>query len=63
MLLDISTVIVFGALHCPADGVNVYVVEPIAEVFINDGDQVPETPLRDEDGKLNGVAFTQYGPT
>jgi hypothetical protein len=33
--------IVVGRTHCPADGVNVYIVVPIAEVFTARGDQEP----------------------
>jgi hypothetical protein len=45
--LVITTVIVVTTPHCPANGVKVYVNEPIAAVLITDGDQVPFILLLD----------------
>jgi hypothetical protein len=64
ILLVISTVIVVGRAHCPANGVNVYTVDPTAEVFIIEGDHVPEIvgELIELVGNKPGVLFKQYGP-
>jgi hypothetical protein len=64
-LLEISTVIVVGKPHCPANGVNVYTVEPIAEVLITEGDHVPAIgdKLLELGGNTPGEAFKQYGPS
>ena len=43
----ITTVIVVTTPHCPANGVNVYVNDPITAVLITDGDQVPFILLLD----------------
>ena len=48
--------------HCPAVGVNVYVIVPKVVVLIVDGDHVPFIPLLEVVGKVPGVAFWQYGP-
>ena len=49
--------IVVTAPHCPAFGVKVYVVVPIADVFITAGLQVPVIPLFDVVGNAGAVAF------
>jgi hypothetical protein len=43
--------------HCPASGVNVYVVVPVTDVLITDGFQVPVTPLFEVVGNAGAVAF------
>ena len=48
--------------HCPAVGVNVYVIVPNAAVLMVDGDHVPLIPLLEVAGKVPGVALWQYGP-
>lgn len=48
--------------HCPADGVNVYVVVPGVLVVIVDGLQVPGIPFLDVTGRVGGVEFWQRGP-
>jgi hypothetical protein len=53
------TVLVTGTAHCPADGVNVYVV--VAVLFIA-GDHVPVIPFVEVVGKVN-KAPAQNGPT
>ena len=64
MLLDTTTVIVVVVPHCPAVGVNVYTVEPIADVFMTAGTQVPVIggELFDNVGNTPGIALKQYGP-
>ena len=56
------TVIVIVAVfeHCPAVGVNVYVV---VVVLFNAGNQVPVMPLLDVVGKADNVAPEQIGAT
>jgi hypothetical protein len=54
------TVIVVLVPHCPAAGVNVYVV---VAVLLIAGDHVPEIPLVEVVGKAGMVAPEQYGPT
>ena len=54
-----NTSIEYGVAHCPAVGVNVYVVVPSVAVLITIGDQVPFTPLLDVVGSAAGVAFWQ----
>lgn len=51
---------VADAAHCPAVGVNVYVV---VVVLFNAGDQVPVIPFSDVVGNGNKVAPAQIGPT
>jgi len=48
--------------HCPADGVNVYVVVPAVLVFIVEGLHVPVIPLLDVVGRAEAVLFWQSGP-
>jgi hypothetical protein len=45
--------------HCPADGVNVYVVVPTDVVFIAPGLQVPDIPFVDLVGNNGAVLFWQ----
>ena len=54
-----TTSIEYGVAHCPAVGVKVYVNVPSDAVLIDDGDQVPFTPLLDVAGKAEGVALWQ----
>ena len=54
---EIVTSIVAGTAHCPASGVNVYVVVPITDVLIVTGFQVPVMPLLEVVGKPGAVAF------
>jgi hypothetical protein len=58
----ITTSIVVVVPHCPAFGVNVYVVVPITEVFITAGLHVPVMPLVEVAGNTGAVAFWQSGP-
>ena len=44
------------------DGVKVYGVEPITDVFIVDGFHIPATPSLEVAGRDVGVAFWQNGP-
>ena len=53
-------VIVAALAHCPAVGVNVYVV---VAVLFNAGDQVPVIPLLEVVGKADNVAPEQIGET
>lgn len=52
------------AAHCPVFGVNVYTVDPTAEVFITAGDQVPAIGVEfvEINGRFPGIAFSQNGP-
>ena len=43
--------------HCPALGVNVYVVVPIVDVLITTGFQVPVMPLFDVVGNAGATEF------
>ena len=56
------TVKVAVVAHCPASGVNVYVIVPITDVFITAGFHVPVTPLFEAVGNAGAVAFWQSGP-
>jgi hypothetical protein len=58
-----TTVIVAVVAHCPAVGVNVYVVDPDIDVLMVEGLQVPVIPLFEVVGKVPGVAPMQYGPS
>ena len=53
---------VVGRAHCPAAGVNVYVVVPIVEVLMVAGDHVPVTPLVEVPGRAGAVLLRQNGP-
>src|SRR5512133_227482 len=57
-----STFNVAVEAHCPAAGVKVYVVVPIAAVLIVAGFQVPVVPLDDMPGSNGAVAPWQSGP-
>ena len=59
-----STVMVNVAVvaHCPAAGVNVYVVVPAVAVLIVAGLHVPLTPLLDVAGNAGARLFWQSGP-
>ena len=57
--LGFATMLTFntaGGAHTPADGVNVYGVEPTIEVLIVAGDQVPEIPSFETLGKVGAAA-------
>jgi hypothetical protein len=43
--------------HCPADGVNVYVVVPAVVVLIVDGLHVPVIPFVEVVGSVGAVEF------
>jgi hypothetical protein len=58
----ITTSIVTATAHCPAVGVNVYVVVPAVAVLIVAGLQVPVIPLLEVVGRAGAVAFWQSGP-
>ena len=60
--LAIMISIVTVAAH-DTDGVNVYCVVPVTDVFIVEGVQKPGTPLLDVDGNVGGVEFLHRGPT
>lgn len=55
--VEITMLMVVVAAHCPAAGVNVYVVVPVAEVLIVAGLHVPVMPLFDVAGKVGAVLF------
>jgi len=59
----ITISIVTGAAHCPASGVNVYVVVPVTDVLIVAGLHVPVILLLDVAGNNGAVEFWQSGPT
>ena len=59
---EIVTSIVAVTAHCPASGVNVYVVVPITDVFITAGFHVPVMPLLEVVGNAGAVAFWQSVP-
>jgi hypothetical protein len=48
--------------HCPAAGVKVYVVVPVADVLITAGLQVPVIPLADVNGSAGATEFKQSEP-
>jgi hypothetical protein len=48
--------------HCPAAGVKVYVVVPVADVLITAGVQVPVMPLLDINGSAGATEFKQSEP-
>jgi hypothetical protein len=48
--------------HCPAVGVNVYVVVPLLLVLMVAGDQVPAIPFVDVLGKEGATEFWHKGP-
>jgi hypothetical protein len=58
----ITTSIVATDAHCPASGVKVYVVVPLAEVFITAGLHVPVIPLLEVAGNAGAVLFWHSGP-
>ena len=58
----IITSIVTIEAHCPAFGVNVYVIIPAVAVLIEEGLQVPVIPFSDVVGSVPGTSPTQYGP-
>ena len=61
---EVTTIfIVVGAAHWPASGVKVYVLVPVAEVFITAGFHDPLMPLFEVPGRGSAVAPTQYGPS
>ena len=55
VLITISMVV--KAPHCPAFGVNVYVVMPVVDVLITAGFHVPVIPLFDVSGNPGAGAF------
>jgi hypothetical protein len=57
-----STAIVTVAPHWAPDGVNVYVVVPVADVLIFAGLQVPDIPFVDVAGSAGAVEFWHKGP-
>jgi hypothetical protein len=56
------TLKVVAVAHCPADGVNVYVVVPAVAVLIVAGFHVPLMPLLDVVGNVGAAAFWHSGP-
>ena len=62
MLLVIVISMVTTVAHCPASGVNVYVLVPTEAVLIVAGFHVPVMPLVDVVGKAGAVPFWQSGP-
>ena len=48
--------------HCPASGVNVYVVAPSADVVMVAGLQVPVMPLLEVAGNAGATLFRHNGP-
>jgi hypothetical protein len=57
-----TTVMVIVVPHCPAVGVNVYVVEPTAAVLMVAGLQVPVILLLEVVGSAGAVLFWHKGP-
>jgi len=62
MLVVIVISIATAVAHCPASGVNVYVVVPTEAVLIVAGFHVPVIPLVDVVGKAGAMLFWQSGP-
>ena len=60
MVITIS--IVTAVAHCPASGVNVYVVVPTEAVLIVAGFHVPVMPLVEVEGNAGAVPFWHSGP-
>jgi hypothetical protein len=58
----ISIIIETVSLHCPAEGVNVYVNNPSTFVSITTGFHVPVIPLVETKGSAGGRVFWQSGP-
>lgn len=58
----ISISIVVTIPHCPAFGVNVYVVVPMVAVLMVAGLHVPVMPLVDVAGNAGAVLFWHSGP-
>ena len=63
MILFVTVILMFtvAVAHCPAAGVKVYTVVPIAEVLMVAGLQVPVIPLFDVNGNDGAAAFKQIG--
>ena len=57
MLLTMETFKVAGVAQLPADGVNVYVAAPRADVLMLAGLHVPAIPSFDTSGSAEGVEF------
>jgi hypothetical protein len=55
-------VIVAVVPHCPASGVNVYVVGPSTVVLITAGAHVPVMASREVPGRAGAAEFWQSGP-
>ena len=63
VMLGLTVIVnVVVTAHCPAAGVNIYVVKPIAAVLIVVGFQVPVIPLFEAVGRSGATAFWQSGP-
>jgi hypothetical protein len=61
VMLELTTIVSVAVVaHCPAVGVNVYVV---VVVLSNAGDQLPVMPLLDVVGNGDRAAPEQIGPT
>ena len=58
----ITISIVVDAAHCPAAGVKLYVLVPVAEVLIVAGFQVPVIPLVEVAGRAGAEEFWHRGP-
>ena len=54
-----TMVMVVVVPHCPADGVNVYTVDPAEAVLIVVGFHVPVMPFSEVAGRVPGVAPAQ----
>jgi len=60
--ITVMSSVVAALAHCPAVGVNVYVVVPVAAVLITAGVQVPLMPLLDVAGNTGAAEFIQSEP-
>jgi hypothetical protein len=60
--VTVMSSVVAAVAHCPAAGVNVYVVVPVADVLMAAGLHIPVMPLLDVAGNAGAAAFTQRGP-
>jgi hypothetical protein len=58
----ITTSMVVTEPHCPAFGVKVYVIVPMADVLMTAGLHVPVMPLVDVAGNAGAVLFWHSGP-
>jgi hypothetical protein len=60
--VTVISIVTDAVAHCPAFGVNVYVVVPAVIVLMVAGLHVPVMPLFDVEGNSGATAPTQSGP-